>query len=148
MVKQCEVLESTNRLLNGHRSIIQITFRVHFPIRGFAKSGPNCINPTNPPSIYVLVRFSGGNPCDDITCEPWQECRIDRQSIPNCACPPPCEEVVRPVCGDDDQTYDNECELKRRSCMERRQVRMNYKGPCREYLRVVDTGHSEYFPLQ
>jgi len=79
-------------------------------------------------SFFPLV--SGTNPCESLQCSPHQECDIDRYGIATCVCPDPCPPIVRPVCGDDEQTYDSECELKRQACLQHKQVSLAYRGSC------------------
>lgn len=47
-----------------------------------------------------------------------------------CACPPPCEPVLRPVCGSDSRTHDSECELQRAACLLGRELRVLHAGAC------------------
>ncbi len=42
-------------------------------------------------------------------------------------------QVLRPVCGSDSVTYDNECELRRQSCLNKRPVTVSFVGECSEY---------------
>ncbi|XP_055958196.1 agrin [Patella vulgata] len=72
----------------------------------------------------------GDNPCDDIRCGPEEECSIDRQGSASCICPTPCEPVMRQVCGNDSVTYDNECELRRKSCLTKKFVTVAHTGVC------------------
>lgn len=74
--------------------------------------------------------FSENNPCNQIRCGPEEECSIDRTGKAACICPPVCEPVLRRVCGNDSTTYDNECELRRRSCQEKIYVVVNHTGHC------------------
>ncbi|KAK6177684.1 hypothetical protein SNE40_015737 [Patella caerulea] len=77
-----------------------------------------------------MIIISGDNPCDDIRCGPEEECSIDRQGSASCICPTPCEPVMRQVCGNDSVTYDNECELRRKSCLTKKFVTVAHTGVC------------------
>ncbi|EDO40383.1 predicted protein, partial [Nematostella vectensis] len=47
-----------------------------------------------------------------------------------CECPRSCPSVNYPVCGDDGQTYDNECLLQLESCSRRRSITTVNYGSC------------------
>ncbi|XP_063870508.1 agrin-like isoform X4 [Scylla paramamosain] len=72
------------------------------------------------------------NPCSELTCLPGEECKVDIYGIARCECPPPCERVMRPVCGSDDVTYDNYCELHRAVCVKQTDIVVSYVGVCGE----------------
>lgn len=55
---------------------------------------------------------------------------INKYGIARCECPSVCEPVVRPVCGKDSKTYDNDCELRRASCLTRTDIQIVYTGAC------------------
>ncbi|XP_041377630.1 agrin-like isoform X2 [Gigantopelta aegis] len=80
--------------------------------------------------LYPGQCSTGSNPCDKIRCGPEEECSIDRSGEASCVCPPPCEPIVRRVCGNDSQTYDSECELHRQSCLSKIYVTVTHTGPC------------------
>ncbi|XP_073731354.1 agrin isoform X10 [Misgurnus anguillicaudatus] len=42
----------------------------------------------------------------------------------------PCSPVVAPVCGSDDSTYSNECELEKAQCIAQRRIKVMRKGSC------------------
>lgn len=77
-----------------------------------------------------LLSISGSNPCAGLTCGPGEACHVDRTGKGRCSCPTPCEKAVRPVCGTNGRTYDNECELLRQSCIDRIRVGVRYNGAC------------------
>ncbi|XP_075526904.1 agrin-like isoform X2 [Dermacentor variabilis] len=79
--------------------------------------------------VYAGACSQGLNPCGDLQC-PF-ECSIDRFGKASCTCPPPCEQVLRPVCGSDDKTYDSACHLRREACLAGdAELRVSYAGPC------------------
>ncbi|XP_023225302.1 agrin-like isoform X1 [Centruroides sculpturatus] len=82
--------------------------------------------------IYSGECNKGVNPCDSLRCSPGQQCHIDHYGIATCQCPSPCEPAMRPVCGNDGLTYDSECELIRRACLEQKNISMAYRGACGE----------------
>ncbi|EEC12873.1 agrin, putative [Ixodes scapularis] len=79
--------------------------------------------------IYAGPCSQGLNPCGALEC-PF-DCNIDRFGKASCACPPPCEQVLRPVCGSDGKSYDSACHLRREACLGAdEQLRVSYAGPC------------------
>ncbi|XP_060804776.1 agrin [Amyelois transitella] len=73
--------------------------------------------------------FIGVNPCAEVECRHGAECRVEGGGAV-CACPPPCEPVLRPVCGSDSRTHDSECELRRAACLLGRELRVLHAGAC------------------
>ncbi|XP_047526649.1 agrin-like isoform X2 [Vanessa atalanta] len=72
---------------------------------------------------------SGVNPCAEVECRHGAECRVEGSGAV-CACPPPCEPVLRPVCGSDARTHDSECELRRVACLLGRELKVVHAGAC------------------
>ncbi|XP_038208329.1 agrin-like isoform X2 [Zerene cesonia] len=72
---------------------------------------------------------SGVNPCAEVECRYGAECRVEGSGAV-CACPPPCEPVLRPVCGSDARTHDSECELRRAACLLGRELKVLHAGAC------------------
>ncbi|KAM4563522.1 agrin isoform 2-T2 [Odontesthes bonariensis] len=65
--------------------------------------------------------------CGGIVC-PW-----GTQCVQNlCECPKCTNEGYSPVCGSDGNTYDNECELRRASCLRERRIDVAKPGSCDE----------------
>ncbi|XP_013176798.1 PREDICTED: agrin-like isoform X2 [Papilio xuthus] len=73
---------------------------------------------------------SAQHPCESVKCGVRERCLLDAHGVAVCACGAPCEDFVRPVCGTDGRTYDNPCSLDRTSCLENRDIRVAYMGPC------------------
>ena len=69
---------------------------------------------------------SGNVHCDWTSGE---EC-VDSGGAPRCQCPT-CDPIVVPVCGTDNRTYENACELQRQACVSRRpRLVVAYGGQC------------------
>ncbi|CAE1274765.1 unnamed protein product [Acanthosepion pharaonis] len=75
---------------------------------------------------YVL---SGTNPCRKLKCNKFKRCNITH-GVAECVCPTYCEPVLRPVCGSDGITYDNECQLQKDACQNEHHVTIKQRGPC------------------
>ncbi|KAL0901465.1 hypothetical protein ABMA27_006716 [Loxostege sticticalis] len=73
---------------------------------------------------------SAQHPCDSVKCGVRERCTLDARGVAVCGCGPDCEPVVRPVCGTDGRTYDSACFLDRQACLDNRDVRVAYIGPC------------------
>lgn len=84
-------------------------------------------------NIQCLV---GVNPCAEVECRHGAECRVEGSGAV-CACPPPCEPVLRPVCGSDARTHDSECELNRAGCLLGRELKVVHAGACGEIMNLT-----------
>lgn len=51
-----------------------------------------------------------------------------------CQCPTHCKPINDPVCGTDDKTYTNHCQLRVSSCKNRQNIRVRHPGACGKYL--------------
>ncbi|XP_033609084.1 agrin isoform X4 [Cryptotermes secundus] len=80
--------------------------------------------------IYRGKCSSGVNPCVSLLCKSGEECGIDKFGIAHCECPPQCEPVMRPVCGQDGRTYESQCEMRRAACMQKKLLEVKYTGSC------------------
>ncbi|EGI60511.1 Agrin [Acromyrmex echinatior] len=85
----------------------------------------------------IRVLYQGlCNGCENKKCEFYSECESDNGGEAKCVCPSKCETTVKDppeaakVCGSDGVTYDNECSLKRASCMNQVLINISYVGAC------------------
>ena len=67
--------------------------------------------------------------CARLNCHPLAECHKGPSGIVECLCPP-CPPIYSPVCGNNNQTYNSECELYRTSCVTKSDVMLDYHGVC------------------
>nr|XP_037866862.1 agrin isoform X2 [Bombyx mori] len=73
---------------------------------------------------------SAQHPCDSVKCGLRELCTLDARGVAVCGCGVECEAIVRPVCGTDGRTYDSHCHLERAACLDNRDIRVAYAGPC------------------
>ena len=74
--------------------------------------------------------LAGVNPCLSVHCQAGEECDINKFGIARCECPPQCEPIMRPVCGQDGRTYESLCEMRRASCMQKKLIEVKHTGSC------------------
>ena len=74
---------------------------------------------------YILV------PCRGRECSHYAEC-IARGDQGICQCLTKCPDDVEPrkICASDGNTYDNECELNRATCLRQKPLQIKHEGPC------------------
>ena len=87
--------------------------------------------------IYNILIISGINPCASLSCLPGEECNIDSFGIARCECPPPCQPIVRPVCGTNNETFDNQCELWRAVCLKQKDIIIKHQGICGKFFCYI-----------
>ncbi|XP_076065553.1 agrin-like isoform X2 [Oratosquilla oratoria] len=68
--------------------------------------------------------------CENVECPNNAFCKADESGGSQCICPEDCPAEVSPVCGSDDMTYPNECELKLMSCRKNKFIIVRSKGDC------------------
>ena len=64
-------------------------------------------------------------------CHPtFSRCVNNNRSEEECECIQECPKVMKEVCGSDNVTYDNECQLKKAACEKYTEIEIVDKGPC------------------
>ena len=61
------------------------------------------------------------------------QCEAKADDTPICKCEKNCEGETKPVCGSDDKTYQNECELKMKSCLNKIPISTAKEGSCSKF---------------
>ena len=69
------------------------------------------------------------NPCASGMCAYHATCQVV-QGQARCVCPELCPSVFSPKCGSDGRTYQNDCSMKRESCIQQVTISVAKNGPC------------------
>ncbi|KAK0079995.1 hypothetical protein PV325_000554 [Microctonus aethiopoides] len=77
-----------------------------------------------------LILFNLVKPCEKTYCAWGATCVVSETGRASCQCPTNCPKVPDPVCGSDDITYTNHCQLRQASCRDRKNTRVKHKGVC------------------
>ena len=72
-----------------------------------------------------------------LSCSHGQDCEVDKQGIANCVCSQTCEPIVRPVCANNGNTFDNLCEMELNGCQDRLPLVAKYFGTCGMFISSV-----------
>eukprot|EP00106_Octopus_bimaculoides_P012705 XP_014780147.1 PREDICTED: agrin-like [Octopus bimaculoides] len=80
------------------------------------------------------------DPCDSHFCAFGAECHVNNTVMkPYCRCIEKCNDIFSPVCGSDQVSYTNECNLKRSSCLKKKRIKVliaqacgDMKDPCEQ----------------
>ncbi|XP_068997022.1 agrin isoform X2 [Embiotoca jacksoni] len=81
-------------------------------------------------ALQRAIHIQHKGPCDEACANCSFGAICDAQSS-RCVCPSECVESNQPVCGNDDTTYNSECELHVRACMEQLELRVVSQGECK-----------------
>uniref|UniRef100_A0A8C0VJ11 Agrin n=1 Tax=Cyanistes caeruleus TaxID=156563 RepID=A0A8C0VJ11_CYACU len=69
------------------------------------------------------------SPCLSVECAFGATCVVKNQEAV-CECQQQCQGRYDPVCGSDQRTYGNPCELRAMACVLQRDIGIKHKGPC------------------
>lgn len=72
--------------------------------------------------------------CNDVTCDTNKYCVPTSNQETACQCIMCPEDVVRPVCASNGQTFISECMMKRSACQEDSTLNVFSETPCSEFL--------------
>ena len=86
-------------------------------------------------TALCLLNLDSISLCQDKDCLFGAECMVTPDgSTAKCVCSQECEEInYDPVCGSDGVDYANECEMQRVGCLQRRELKLIFKGMCSKY---------------
>lgn len=91
--------------------------------------GTQRADPRAPVSPLPSADLGTPSPCVSVECTFGATCVVKNRE-PVCECQQVCQGRYDPVCGSDNRTYGNPCELDSMACVLRREIRVKHKGPC------------------
>ncbi|XP_071806055.1 agrin-like isoform X2 [Asterias amurensis] len=102
----------------------------------------NCYLRASACRLRKKIGVASSGPCDttslcqDKECPFGAECMVTPDgATAKCVCSQECGETeYNPVCGSDGVDYANECEMRRVSCLQRRELKLIYNGVCNPCL--------------
>ena len=81
--------------------------------------------------LVIIVLSCFFSACDSVECNFYAVCVDNGQGLTTCECPSSCGSVsVQKICGNDGQTYLNDCEMTKTSCQQGKLVTKAYDGSC------------------
>ena len=137
--------ERISMSVNWENDLVQRKLALEFFIKANAVRSLNVkfiIIFCNLSSFQVLVNYFSFlmylDPCEDMTCSFNARCVVDSNFKASCQCPK-CPPTTRRVCGSDGRTYVNECELRKRSCTTKSNIRVLHQGKCSKFIQYQVT---------
>lgn len=91
---------------------------------------------SNPPTCFPAPDLGKPSPCLSVECQFGATCVVKNQEA-ICECQQVCQSIYDPVCGSDNLTYSNPCELEAMACALRKEIHVKHKGPCGEWARIA-----------
>lgn len=82
-----------------------------------------------PFSLCPYADLGTPSPCLSVECTFGATCVVKNQEAV-CECQQVCQGRYDPVCGTDNRTYGNPCELDSMACVLKREIKVKHKGPC------------------
>ncbi|KAJ6658757.1 hypothetical protein lerEdw1_019678, partial [Lerista edwardsae] len=99
--------------------------RSAIPVRHQGPCGKNTSD-----TLRLLMEDLGApSPCLSVECTFGSTCVVKNQEAV-CECQQVCQAVYDPVCGSDNRTYGNPCELGAMACALRKEIGVKHRGPC------------------
>ncbi|KAL7978677.1 hypothetical protein Chor_010720 [Crotalus horridus] len=86
------------------------------------------------------------SPCLSVECQFGATCVVKNQEA-ICECQQMCQSIYDPVCGSDNLTYSNPCELEAMACALRKEIHVKHKGPCEENMGITPKRFSQLLAM-
>src|SRR6218665_3990058 len=83
---------------------------------------------------FNMISFrSIGSNCQGIYyCGDGKHCDSEHQPEPKCVCNTDCPKTYNPICGSNNKTYNNTCELQQEACLTNTSITQQFNGKCDE----------------
>jgi len=75
--------------------------------------------------------------CSELFCRAGRECVIGESHKAKCVCIAKCPDHFSPVCGTNNQSYDNHCQLHREACLTESHIGVLHKGYCMKKKKIL-----------
>ena len=73
------------------------------------------------------------DPCAAVDCEHGAKCAAQADDSALCKCDEKCPITRNVLCGSNEITYDNECNLKLDMCLKQKPIQLKREGSCSKY---------------
>ena len=81
--------------------------------------------------MLLLLTLEPRDACLNKVCSFYATCKVETDKVTTkCICPENCPFVKNPVCGDNGETYANECQLRLASCKTKQPISVSSNGEC------------------